>query len=104
MQFSIPPWHYNNISKIKVNEICQNLVEIHSNIVYPVLMKEIYNTISYGSPLIRPLWWLNNSDQITLTIDDEFLVGNDILVAPILKENSYQRDIYLPKGYFYNYF
>jgi alpha-glucosidase (family GH31 glycosyl hydrolase) len=99
MQFSIPPWHYNNISKIRVNDICHELVKIHANIVYPVLMKEAYNTVKEGSPLIRPLWWIDNSDQIALTVDDEFLVGNEILVAPILTENSYQRNIYLPKGF-----
>lgn len=100
MQFSIPPWHYNNISKIRVNDICQELVSIHENIVYPVLMKEVDNTLKDGSPLIRPLWWINNSDKISLIIDDEFLVGNKILVAPILIENSYRRNIYLPEGFF----
>ncbi len=100
MQFSIPPWHYNNISRIPVNQICKNMVDIHENIVFPVLMKETRNTILFGTPLIRPIWWLDNSDQIALNIDDEFLVGNDILVAPITDEDTFKRDIYLPKGFF----
>jgi alpha-glucosidase (family GH31 glycosyl hydrolase) len=51
-----------------------------------------------GEPIIRPLWWINNSDIQTYTIDNQFLVGNDILVAPIVNENKYEQDIYIPNG------
>lgn len=29
---------------------------------------------------------------------DEFLIGDELLVAPILNENEYNRDVYLPRG------
>lgn len=29
---------------------------------------------------------------------DEFLVGNELLVAPILNQGQTQRDVYLPAG------
>jgi alpha-glucosidase (family GH31 glycosyl hydrolase) len=51
-----------------------------------------------GEPIIRPLWWINNSDIQTYTIDNQFLVGNDILVAPIVNENKYEQNIYIPNG------
>lgn len=44
------------------------------------------------------MWWIDNMDKKTLTIDDQFMVGDKILVAPVLTENSTSRDIYLPKG------
>ena len=55
-------------------------------------------SVQLGTPIIRPLWWIDNSDPINFRIDDEFLVGNEILVAPITDENKYERDIYFPKG------
>ena len=51
-----------------------------------------------GSPINRPLWWVAPLDPDALTIDDEFLVGNDLLVAPVVEEGARQRDIYLPIG------
>lgn len=51
-----------------------------------------------GTPLIRPLWWTAPDDQAALTIDSEFLVGTNLLVAPILDNGKRHRDIYLPNG------
>lgn len=98
MQFSIPPWHYNNKTQVPVNNICRDLVNLHEQIVYPILIKYANNAVKTGEPIIRPVWWLNNSDSIALKVSDEFLVGNEILVAPILDENHYKRDIYFPVG------
>ncbi|RNA20253.1 hypothetical protein BpHYR1_035575 [Brachionus plicatilis] len=98
MQFSIPPWHYNNKTQVPVNKICKELVDLHEQLVYPILIEYANNAVVTGEPIIRPLWWTDNSDLMALKISDEFLVGNDILVAPILDENHYKRDIYFPVG------
>ena len=47
---------------------------------------------------MRPLWWVAPTDINTYAIDNQFLVGNDLLVAPVTTENSRQRDIYIPEG------
>ena len=47
-------------------------------------------------PLIRPLWSLAPNDEVALAIDDQFLIGDRILVAPVLHENQVERDVYLP--------
>jgi alpha-glucosidase (family GH31 glycosyl hydrolase) len=52
---------------------------------------------SSDEPLIRPLWWLAPEDSKTLTIADQFLVGDDYLVAPVFCSGQRSRDIYLPK-------
>jgi len=31
-----------------------------------------------GNPIYRPLWWLSPNDPITFTIDDEFLIGDEV--------------------------
>ena len=55
-------------------------------------------TFFLGEPIIRPMWWIDNTDANLLVIDDQFMVGNKILVAPVITENEDSRDIYLPKG------
>ena len=51
-----------------------------------------------GSPINRPIWWLDPQDEEALGVDDEFLLGDNILVAPVMEEGCIQRDIYLPSG------
>jgi alpha-glucosidase len=54
-------------------------------------------------PLFRPLVLNYQEDESTLNIDDQFMVGSDLLVAPIVKPDLTQRLVYLPKGTWYDY-
>jgi myogenesis-regulating glycosidase len=95
MQFSIRPWFYNDSS---VNNITREMVRIHEEIVYPYLDKYANKSVETGEPIIRPVWWIDNSDEDSYQIDDQFLVGNDILVAPVVTNATTMREIYIPKG------
>lgn len=41
-----------------------------------------------GEPVNVPLWWIAPNDKIAQEIDDEFLLGDKILSAPIVEEGS----------------
>jgi len=43
------------------------------------------------------------NSETALTCDDEFLLGDDILVAPVVTPNQRARDIYLPPGQWRDY-
>ena len=49
-------------------------------------------------PILRPLWWIAPDDTQAQTIDDQYLVGNYLLVAPLVTRGTWQRAIYLPFG------
>ncbi len=49
-----------------------------------------------GSPVMRPLWYEFPADKQTYLISDEFMLGPDVLVAPVVKEGARMRGIYLP--------
>ncbi|MEO8649914.1 MAG: TIM-barrel domain-containing protein, partial [Acidobacteriota bacterium] len=51
-----------------------------------------------GQPVMRPLWFEFPNDKQTYLIADEYMVGSDILVAPVVKEGMRTRGIYLPMG------
>ncbi|MCX5741846.1 MAG: alpha-glucosidase [Proteobacteria bacterium] len=57
-----------------------------------------------GWPVVRHLWMEDPSDPIAPTIDDEFLLGSEILVAPVKNKCwtwplcPYDKEVYLPRG------
>ena len=62
-----------------------------------------WQTSQTGQPLVRPLFWSDPHDTKLWEIDDAFLVGDSMLVVPILEEDSQQRSLYLPRGTWYTY-
>ncbi|HWS86777.1 MAG TPA: TIM-barrel domain-containing protein [Pyrinomonadaceae bacterium] len=51
-----------------------------------------------GAPVMRPLWFEYPDDPRTYTIEDEYLVGRDLLVAPVVRESATKRKVYFPPG------
>ena len=51
-----------------------------------------------GIPPMRPLFFDFTQDKQCLDIEDQFLFGSDLLVAPILLEGAREREVYLPEG------
>jgi alpha-glucosidase len=71
------------------------------------LLPFLYTTLEEahrtGVPLFRPLVLNYQDDANTYNLDDQFMIGNDLLVAPIVKPDLTQRLVYLPKGVWYDY-
>ena len=96
MHFSIPPWAFNS------NEIvtyAKSLVDFHSWFVDECIIPLLKDMVTNGvSPLVRAVWWLDPKNKEALNIDDQFVIGNTILVAPITKPHQVSRVGYLPPG------
>ncbi|XP_030829640.1 myogenesis-regulating glycosidase-like [Strongylocentrotus purpuratus] len=101
MQYSIAPWQYEDDPEV-VN-ISRRWTSFHENVITPILI-DLAETeaIPEGKPMIRPLWWIAPTDRDALISDDQFLVGDDILVAPIVENGTLSRDVYLPPGQWQN--
>lgn len=64
----------------------------------PYLYTLFYNHEQTGEPVMRPLWYEYPNDKFTYLIDDQYLVGKDLLIAPVVKQGLKTREIYLPVG------
>ncbi|MCR5675288.1 MAG: DUF4968 domain-containing protein [Lachnospiraceae bacterium] len=51
-----------------------------------------------GAPIMRPLVFEFQQDAAVYGLDDEFLLGRDLLVANVLEEGTDTRQVYLPAG------
>lgn len=93
MQFSLAPWDYGE----EAAELCRRFAELHAEFA-PQILEIARASLDNGLPIIRPIFWLDPSDERALTCDDEFLLGDEFLVAPVVTPDTTQRDIYLPAG------
>ena len=57
-----------------------------------------YRQAKYGEPLMRPLYYEFPKDTAANAIMDEYVWGDEILVAPVLQKAATSRKIYLPEG------
>ncbi|MFR9675730.1 glycoside hydrolase family 31 protein [Streptomyces sp. TR02-1] len=55
-----------------------------------------------GAPYVRPLWWHRFRDRELRGCDDAFLLGDSLLVAPVLEPGVTQRRVRLPRGDWYD--
>jgi oligosaccharide 4-alpha-D-glucosyltransferase len=60
-----------------------------------------YSTM--GTPLARPMNYYSSNASELDELDDQFLWGKDVLVAPVLSEGVTSRLVYLPNGKWANY-
>ncbi|WP_434036672.1 glycoside hydrolase family 31 protein [Formosa sp. 4Alg 33] len=64
----------------------------------PYIQKHMDIASEKGTPVMRPLFYDYPNDDATYTIDDQYMFGPDILVAPVLEAKAKSRTIYLPEG------
>lgn len=94
MSFCVMPWDFNS----NVTSYVRKMIEHHRSQVAPEMEKLALNALQNGDPIIRPIWWNAPTDENALTSDSEFLIGDKLLVAPVVSKGAKQRDIYLPQG------
>lgn len=70
----------------------------------PYLYDLVYRMHKYGELIIRPIFYDYPDDKTTIDINDQYMAGSNILLAPILDKSSTYRAVYLPKGRWINYF
>lgn len=93
MQFSVAPWR---ILSDKNSKLCVEAANLHLKMADKIL--ELANNASKtGEPIAKPMA-LVFPDAGYETIEDQFMLGDDILVAPVVKKGEYARNVVLPKG------
>ncbi|MEI5032591.1 glycoside hydrolase family 31 protein [Streptomyces sp. S1A(2023)] len=55
-----------------------------------------------GAPYVRPMWWGAPGDRALRECEDAFLLGDALLVAPVLEPGTRRRAVRLPRGRWYD--
>uniref|UniRef100_A0A667WLH2 Glucosidase II alpha subunit n=1 Tax=Myripristis murdjan TaxID=586833 RepID=A0A667WLH2_9TELE len=62
----------------------------------PYWYQLFYHAYRTGHPVMRPLWVEYPQDTATFAMDDQFLIGEDLLVHPVTEEGARGITAYLP--------
>lgn len=68
----------------------------------PYIYAQAKDSSARGYPMLRTLFFEYPDDPTSWLIEDEYLFGSDLLVAPMFEEAS-QRNVYLPPGKWIDY-
>ena len=69
----------------------------------PYLYAAFLTASETGAPVQRPLVFDHQGDPLVRDLDDEYLFGRDLLVAPVLQAGQTSRQVYLPEGDWYDW-
>jgi alpha-D-xyloside xylohydrolase len=64
----------------------------------PYINKQMKKASTSGTPVIRPLFYDFPFDPNSWNVEDQYMFGPDILVAPISNQGQREREVYLPSG------
>jgi len=69
----------------------------------PYVYAQAKDSSDHGLPMVRALFVEFPSDPGSWNVDDEYLYGSQILVAPLMHKGETSRDVYLPPGRWIDY-
>jgi alpha-D-xyloside xylohydrolase len=81
----------------KAYEIIRELLFLRERLK-PYILKQMKTASERGLPPMRPLFVDFPTDRTCWEVEDQFLFGSDLLIAPVLYEGHRTRRLYLPKG------
>ena len=74
------------------------LVNIHTSMA-PYLRACVRENASDGLPVVRPMFLSFPEQKNMYQINDQYMLGDEILVAPVLRKKQTERKVILPPGY-----
>lgn len=92
------PWEYGN----EFMNAFRKTVEMKYRLM-PYIYEQAGMCSEKGYPMVRTLFFEYPEDPTAWYIEDEYMFGSDILVAPLMAANEMTRKVYLPKGLWIDY-
>ncbi len=92
------PWVFGD----ECTNIFRQYVELRYQLL-PYLYTCFYQYYKYGTPMMRPLVFVDQGDQKLIDYDHGFMCGDHILMFPSTREHELSQRIYLPRGRWYNF-
>ncbi|MBT2693548.1 glycoside hydrolase family 31 protein [Bacillus sp. ISL-55] len=87
------PWAFGP----EVEEISKKYIEMRYQLM-PYLYNAFRDSSETGTPVQQPLVYHYQEDENTYDINDQFMFGDSMMLAPVVTQGQTSRDVYLPQG------
>ena len=95
--FNQEPWSFGT----QYENICRKFIQLRYRIL-PYLYTTFWQNHANGTPMLRPLVFVDQHDPETYYRNEEFMLGDHLLISPVSVAGQRHKDVYLPKGNWYN--
>src|SRR4030095_12414409 len=92
----------SELRNAQVEPICRKYLELRYRLL-PYLYSVVREAAETGLPIMRALWLHHHDDATAVARGDEYLWGPNILVAPVTDKGASTRNVYLPRGSWYDF-
>lgn len=92
------PWSFGS----EVETIARSYINLRYRLL-PYLYSIYAQSAGEGKPMIRPTFLYDPSDTNLYNQSDVYMVGDSLLVAPIVEKGATEREFYLPRGVWYDF-
>lgn len=92
------PWTFGK----ETEDICRKYIKLRYRLL-PYNYNEFYKAGKTGLPIMRPLVLEYPDDENVHNLCDQYLYGENIMVAPVYRPSTIKRCVYIPEGTWYNY-
>lgn len=92
------PWVFGYQNEI----INRHAIELRYELL-PYIYNAMRQASQTGVPAMRPVFLDFPDDENVAKLNDEFLFGDDLLIAPVVFQGATRRDVYLPKGEWFDF-
>ena len=86
-------WSYGEVAQ----EIFMKYLNIRENLK-PYIAELFKETHEVGAPIMRPVFYDYPEDKMAWEVDNQYMFGSELLIAPIIYYKQREREVYLPKG------
>jgi alpha-glucosidase len=93
------PWSFSE----EATDIARKFIELRYKLL-PYLYTAFWQNATAGTPMLRPVAFLDATDLNALHRNEEFLYGDHLLVSPVAKQGAISQYMYLPRGNWYDFF
>ncbi len=92
------PWSFGEEAMLLIKKF----IELRYQLL-PYIYTTFWQYVNNYTPMLRPIAFIDQKDQHTLYREDEFMIGDAVLTAPVMEPNVQSRMLYLPKGNWYSF-
>ena len=95
--FDQEPWSFGT----QYEGICKKFIQMRYRLL-PYLYTTFWQNYRYGTPMLRPITFVDQTQRETHHRNNEFMLGDHLLICPVTKQGMKSMRVFLPKGAWYH--